>query len=300
LLTFSSPISFNQMSDTHKGVVLWGGWMLTCVVFFSMADFFHAYYMIMLAPPLAALTGAGFGWMADDDTHNRWKTGAAVFALLLTLILEIHLATQFIAFMLWMVIPMVLFAAAAAILMFRTRQRGKKALMLLMLLSVMIIPAWWSIQTISDKNPHTGLPSAYSGEEDERGNNSAMLDRDNRQEALINFLEENTTDIEYLVAVQRANDGAPFVLATGRPVLYMGGFSGSDDVAGVNDLQMMVENRELRFIMMSNLNQQERELRQWLTSTCNPVEAFSTKPTAQNSYMNARTPQSILFDCTMD
>ncbi len=300
LLAFSAPISLKRMSDTHKGVVLWGGWMLTCVVFFSMADFFHAYYMIMLAPPLAALIGAGFGWMADDDTHNRWKTGAAVFALLSTLLFEIHLATQFIAFALWMVIPMVLFAIAATILLFRTRQRGKKALMLLMLLSVMVIPAWWSIQTISEDNPHTGLPSAYSGKTNERGNLPDALDKDNRQEALIRFLDENTSDIQYLVAVQRANDGAPFVLATGRPVLYMGGFTGSDDVADVEDVKEMVENGNLRFVMMSNLNQQERELRQWLTTACIPVEAFSKKPSAQNSYMQERAPQNILFDCTTD
>src|SRR3989442_9294625 len=43
----------------QQALVLWGTWLLTMVVFFSYAHFFHLYYLSMLAPAIAALVGAG-------------------------------------------------------------------------------------------------------------------------------------------------------------------------------------------------------------------------------------------------
>jgi len=44
-------------------------------------------------------------------------------------------------------------------------------------------------------------------------------------EEMLTFLEENTEDVEYLLAVPSAQNGSTLVLQTGRPVLFMGGFS---------------------------------------------------------------------------
>jgi hypothetical protein len=45
-------------------------------------------------------------------------------------------------------------------------------------------------------------------------------------QALLDYLEEHTQDITYLMAVPSSMQGADHVLATGRPVLYLGGFMG--------------------------------------------------------------------------
>ncbi len=42
-----------------RSVVLWGTWFLTAATFFSVAGFFHRYYLVMLAPAVAALVGIG-------------------------------------------------------------------------------------------------------------------------------------------------------------------------------------------------------------------------------------------------
>src|SRR5574341_146050 len=47
------------LATEHQAVVLWGGWLATGGVFFSVAGFFHEYYLSMLAAPLAALVGVG-------------------------------------------------------------------------------------------------------------------------------------------------------------------------------------------------------------------------------------------------
>ena len=49
LALFSSRIKLPIESGVHKALLLWGGWLLTCVVFFSMVSgIFHSYYACLL------------------------------------------------------------------------------------------------------------------------------------------------------------------------------------------------------------------------------------------------------------
>src|SRR5260370_40277093 len=43
----------------QKSLILWGMWLLTMGIFFSVAGFFHQYYMTEMAPSIAALFGIG-------------------------------------------------------------------------------------------------------------------------------------------------------------------------------------------------------------------------------------------------
>ncbi len=299
MLAFSVPMSLKNMSSTHKGVILWGGWMLTCLVFFSMADFFHAYYMIMLAPPLSVLVGAGLAWFTDLGSGFQWKKGALVFALLLTLTFQIYLAFEFITFTPLFFLPIGIFIICTAVLLFTKKPQTAQLLSALLFISVLLIPLWWTVQTVLIDNPHTGLPSAYTGESGGLGR-PPIENRDNpRQEALHDFLMANTDDIEYLVAVPNAKTGATFVLATGRPVLYMGGFTGSDPVIDADGLREMVEAGDLRYIFYQNIEQEKDQMvREWLRSSCQIVEEFSVPP---QTNQDQRGPQNqnapVLFEC---
>jgi 4-amino-4-deoxy-L-arabinose transferase-like glycosyltransferase len=148
MLAFSAPMSLENMSSTHKGIILWGGWMLTCLIFFSMADFFHAYYMIMLAPPLSALVGAGLSWFTNLKSGVQWKKGALVFALLLTLIFQVYLALEFITFTALFFLPIGVFIICAAVLLFTKKLRTAQILSALLFISVLLIPFWWTVQTV--------------------------------------------------------------------------------------------------------------------------------------------------------
>src|SRR5919112_4397367 len=57
----------------HKALVLWGMWLLTMGVFFSIAGMFHRYYMVMLAPGVAALVGAGIVALWNDYRSPGWR-----------------------------------------------------------------------------------------------------------------------------------------------------------------------------------------------------------------------------------
>ncbi|MFS0869356.1 glycosyltransferase family 39 protein [Paenibacillus xylanilyticus] len=71
----------------HKETAFWLIWLLPVAAFFSVAGFFHQYYLIMLAPPIAALTGAGFVamWKAYRE-RNGWQAWLLPLAVMLTTI----------------------------------------------------------------------------------------------------------------------------------------------------------------------------------------------------------------------
>ncbi|OAX49110.1 ArnT family glycosyltransferase [Paenibacillus sp. AD87] len=76
-----------NITDKHKEALFWLVWLLPVAAFFSVAGFFHQYYLIMLAPPVAALTGAGFAamWMAYRE-RNGWQAWLLPISVLLTTI----------------------------------------------------------------------------------------------------------------------------------------------------------------------------------------------------------------------
>jgi 4-amino-4-deoxy-L-arabinose transferase-like glycosyltransferase len=92
---------------------------------------------------------------------------------------------------------------------------------------------------------------------------------------MLDYLEANTTDVEYLLAVPSAQNGSTLVLQTSRPVLFMGGFSGGDEVVTAEDLAAMVANGELRYILYGGDRGGKQDISGWLQSSCSPVTQFS-------------------------
>ncbi|WP_307811805.1 glycosyltransferase family 39 protein [Ktedonobacter robiniae] len=57
-----------------QSLVLWGMWLLTMGMFFSVAGFFHQYYLTVMAPAIAALVGIGLVTTWQD--YRRGGGGA--------------------------------------------------------------------------------------------------------------------------------------------------------------------------------------------------------------------------------
>ncbi len=70
--------------------------------------------------------------------------------------------------------------------------------------------------------------------------------------ALVQYLEANRGDATWLVAVSGANSAAPIELATGLPVMAMGGFTGSDSAPTLQQLKAYVSTGKLRFIILDS------------------------------------------------
>lgn len=284
LALFASRIRLPLESGAHKSLILWGGWLVTCLVFFSaISGIFHSYYAIMLAPPLGAMVGAGFALLWDWSRVRSWPGVLLVIAAILTLAFQAFAISQYGLSPAWIAIPVFTLIVGGVLLLANAMRRLAYAVILT---AMLMIPVSWTTMTVAS-NPDQNLPTAYQGTL-QSGPGLVNRARDggqpgsNPNSELLTYLEANTQDVEYLVAVPSSQQGAAMVLATGRPVLYMGGFGGQDEVVTAEDLTEMVANGELRYVLYGGDRGNKQDIANWLQVSCTIVPEFSQ----QNAQVN--------------
>jgi 4-amino-4-deoxy-L-arabinose transferase-like glycosyltransferase len=259
------------LGPAQTGLIVWGGWLLPMAAYFSLTSgLFHEYYLIMLGPGIAGLVAA-FIWATGRIAQTRpwfnWVLSMTIIGACLAV--EFYILTQAPIYLPWMVIAALLFVIGA--ILHLPIWSGKKIIftnlgMGSLIGSVLIAPLVWSFLTTFNTNPIGGLPLAGPGEPV----NGYSRNYADINENLIAFLEANTSEDQYLVAVPNANTSAPLILATGRNVLPMGGFTGGDPVVTVDSLQSMVESGEIRYILGVS-SYQNQSIKIWVTQNCTPV-----------------------------
>jgi 4-amino-4-deoxy-L-arabinose transferase-like glycosyltransferase len=286
---------------------LWGAWLLPEGVYFSYTTgLFHPYYLIMLGPPLAALVGAAVWAVCQIGQAQRWLGFALVaLATCVTGLFQLSILRDYPQYAGLAALVMGAGLGGLALLGFsRGGWRGKAAAGLLCV-SLLAAPLAWSAQvTLDPQVDQTGLPSA-SQYRSETGQGLAggfgglpglplpgainPLDGEplpgggpppvggalpggppsQVSSDVIAYMEANTPPGSYLVATVTAQDAAPLVLATGRPVLTFGGFTGSDPVVDAPRLAQMVSGGQLHFVLMSSgPNRPRQDLQDWVTQNC--------------------------------
>jgi 4-amino-4-deoxy-L-arabinose transferase-like glycosyltransferase len=266
------------LSPGHQAVLLWGGWLLTGGAFFSVAGFFHEYYLSMIAPPLAALVGLGVAelWAMHE---KRWWLA---LALLLpaaggTVALQVTTARAFLGSVSWLPLVVTLFGLGAALVVVGRHQwrNVARAGLACVAAAMLLTPTIWSGLTALDSSANQSLPAAYDGHASGPANRGGLQ----VDQALLEYLQANTRGMKYLMAVPSSMQGADYVLATGRPVLYLGGFMGIDQVETSSSLAQLVADGDLRYIYWDGQGRGlggQSDISRWVTSTCSPVGGFDT------------------------
>lgn len=265
----------------HQALILWGGWLITAGIFFSAAGFFHEYYLSMMAAPLAALVGIGVAALWKLREKKYWlAVGLMLAATGGTLAFQYWTAQSFTNNLWWFSIVVVLFGLGSTALFAVTTGFNHNRFTTLgftsVVIAMLITPGVWSTLTNINTSSNQSLPAAYSGQ------SSGPANRGNTQvnEPLLNFLETNTQGMKYLMAVPSSMQGADYVLATGRPVLYLGGFNGQDSVVSADDLAELVNDNELRYIYWGGggggPNAGNSDVSSWVISSCSAVQGFDT------------------------
>jgi 4-amino-4-deoxy-L-arabinose transferase-like glycosyltransferase len=145
---------------------------------------------------------------------------------------------------------------------------------------------WASIPVLHGN--HAGLPYAGPDLLTEQRRNWSSQDSMG-EDQLVAYLQANQGDATYLAATMRATTASPLILATGEPVMAMGGFSGSDRILTVEELQELVADGEVRFFLVEPQGNQQDGLTRWVTNRCQavPQQAWGAAPGAPTQ----------LFDC---
>ncbi|HEU4324624.1 MAG TPA: glycosyltransferase family 39 protein [Roseiflexaceae bacterium] len=263
----------------HRALILWGGWLLTCAVFFSVAGFFHQYYLTMLGAPLAALVAIGvvFLWRLRAEHPGRAAL-LLLAAVLTTLAFQVYAVGMYQSLAWWVVLPVALGLAGAAALLLGLRRDAPRVVrwgFALLVAALLVVPGVWSGLTTAYANVSGPMPQAYGSTGGMpgagRGDRFGDGQRPNGQlppaapadgmpgfgagvdQSLLEYLQANTQDIKYLLVVPSSQQGAGYVLATGRPVLYAGGFGGSDPVIDGDSLARLVASGDVRYVLWGGM-----------------------------------------------
>ncbi len=245
-----------EFSPQQRSMILWGVWLLTMAVFFSVATFFHQYYLSTFAPAISALFGIGAVVMWQDYRRSGWRGWLLPLALLLTALEQIHIIVSNPDWGVWLIpliaIPCAIAAAVliAARLMPRLRLSARvlAPALCVALLALMLTPAVWSaIPVLANQasNLPVAGPSAQSGAGFGGGNSTADT-------ALIKYLEAHKGNAKYLVAVISSNEADAIILATNQPVMALGGFSGSDPILTTTQLAALVKSGTIRYVLLNS------------------------------------------------
>lgn len=273
-------------SPRQQAAVLWGGWLLVTGAFFSVAGFFHQYYLSMLGAPIAALAGIGLVELWHMFRQKTWL-GVCLFAAVaaVTLWLQFHTAETAMLTVPWRVEVWAAAAAGIAVVIvaaLHNRRWLAGAGFSLAIAALLVTPGIWSGLTAVYASVNQSLPAAYDG------TTRALMDSGGLQvdQSLLAYLEQNTQGDEYLMAVPSSMQGADYVIATGRPVLYLGGFMGNDPVASGADLQKLVQEGDLRYIYY-NSNRGgfggQGSVVSWVQQNCQVVTGYNTQTVDQGN-----------------
>ncbi len=309
LLLAGSRLSW-PLDRNHQAAILWGGWLLTGGIFFCVASYFHEYYLVTLAPPVAALVGIGSAKFWQLQERKPW-VGAILFVLTAaaTLIFQIDIASKFITQVSWQPYLWLVLILGMIFILLQTILLTQIALLKIgygiVMTALFITPTVWSVYTALYPNNNASLPAAYTGNSSRstRGSDRSGL---SITQDLLSFLESNTQTNNYLMAVPSSMQGADYVLATGRPVLYLGGFKGSDQVVTEEELSEMVSSGALRYVFTGSKGSHglKSDVSAWVETNCAQVSGFTTatqnqgNPDGTDSGTPVSGNQTIsLYDC---
>ena len=278
------------LTGQHLALVLWAGWLLPMMLYFSFtAGLWHAYYLIMLGPGLAALVGAT-AWALWQLIHKRRWTGWLVVAVMsgLTLVFEIVTLWQYPA----MASPVTAISVVAWLVgIVLLAWHGQpawttRASVALVCASLLVAPLTFSGVTTFNANANVALPNAGSSAGRGPAGGAADGELSPMQKIILDYLLANTPADGYLAAALDSHAAAPYILATQRPVLTMGGFNGGDNVISADGLAQLVAEGKLRFVLDMGQLSRKADIASWVTRNCATVSLPGVSPAPRNTAPN--------------
>jgi 4-amino-4-deoxy-L-arabinose transferase-like glycosyltransferase len=250
----------------EQALVLWAGWALTYAVVYSVAGgIFHAYYLVTMAPPLAALAAIGVMRL-----WSRYREGGRV-APLLPATLAITAAWQLFIWYadlprtepwrdwrVWLCLAMLAGAhgASASLLVALGRRVSRPSPRLVVALGIALTallatPLAWSLGAGFARTnvmlPYAALPGAAARDDPPVWQGGNRVGRDAR---LLAFLRANHHGERYLLATLNSRLAAPVIIETGLPVMAIGGFMGADPILTPEQFAALAATGTVRFVLL--------------------------------------------------
>ncbi|KRO15483.1 ArnT family glycosyltransferase [Lacticaseibacillus saniviri] len=233
-----------QTNRQQQHIWYWVAWLVPVAGFFSVAGFFHPYYTIMLAPPIAALVGIGLVTMFKQFKQQltRWTAWLLPITLVVTVGLQAWYVSMSYTWQMWLVIVAEIVALG---ILFAGRKGKGKLGVIAALVAMLAAPAWWSL-TPTLAGESAGIP--YAGPALlQQGGQSGGIGSGTVDSGLLSYVTKHQGNAKYLFATSDASTAAPYIIKTGKAVMAIGGFNGTDPAITLKQFKALVKAGKLKY-----------------------------------------------------
>ncbi|MEW4369884.1 glycosyltransferase family 39 protein [Paenibacillus kandeliae] len=362
----------------YTEIVFWLMWLLPVAGFFSIANFFHQYYLIMLAPPVAAIAAAGLvaQWRFYREGKG-WLSWLLPISVLLTAAFQLYVIYPYrneiasIWFYLIAALGILATVALIAIPRVKSLRRTKTYVVSGAIGALLLTPVYWSSFPLMNPSSNIALPyggpvtemgfggggnrpggammgagqgqpgmnngaGTTSGSENGMGTNGTGMGAgtngtsttgnggmngagmntptpgtppsgtgtstsgrttrtrggmglaDSVNEKLLSYVTENNTGEKYLFAVSNANSASAYIIRTGKAVMAMGGYSGSDPILTLDKLKAMIKAGEIKYFLIGGMGRGgSSEITEWIEQNGTEVPSSQWEETTASVVQNA-------------
>ncbi|ADN35833.1 glycosyl transferase family 39 [Methanolacinia petrolearia DSM 11571] len=256
-------------------------WLLPGMLYFSFTTgHWHVYYLATIAPPLAALAGIGaFGLYRAffTDGPKSWLLVAAIaIAGLLQAVFLLYNEEWVGAFIPAFIAAIVLLTASLVYINIRKSKSGhlQKAVVFTAIAILFVAPFAWACTPMlsgSGSRLPTAGPDLLDGGKNSAGSGESLS-------GLAQYLISHNNSETFLVAVPSSNSGgAELILETGYPVMALGGYSGSDQILSVEELEEYVDEGRIKYFLVTDSSSGRgsssgnSEIYSWIRDYCTEV-----------------------------
>ena len=247
-------------NQQQHAIILWGGWLLTMVVYFSIAGAEHSYYLTMLGPGVAATAAIGIVALWSEYRRSGWSGWLLPITLVATAIVQVYILSTYASWSTWMT-PLILglsLVAAAVLGIARLLPQWSIRCVIypaiaVGMLALLIAPTTWA--AITTQQPGGLIPTAGPASTQNIGGMGALGSSLSHGDATLEkYLLAHQGQTRILVATQSATLAAPIALDTGKTVISWGGFLGTDPVLTTQKLASMVDSGEVHFFLTMSMS----------------------------------------------
>jgi 4-amino-4-deoxy-L-arabinose transferase-like glycosyltransferase len=268
----------------RAGLLLWGSWLLTTMAVFSfMAGIYHPYYTVALAPAVAAVAAIG----AVSAWKRRRQRPILAVALLLTVWWSTDLLGRSTGWQTWLAPTLWVVGAVAAVALVLPSLMPRRLAFVAPVAALAVAlggPAAYAVQTASTGHAGSipsagptvqggrggpggvggpGGPGGFGGRggfvQTRRGTGATgfgggafgggLLDGSTPDAALTNLLKSGAKGYAWVAAAVGSNSASGYQLASGDPVMPIGGFNGSDPSPSLVQFQEYVTEGKIHFFL---------------------------------------------------
>lgn len=290
---------WHHVSEEQSEVLLWAGWFVPVYGFFSVASFFHPYYTIMLAPAIAALTAIGVAAVVKMSAQSNKESMIARIvvsvAVLTTLLLQAYYVWSYYQII---SIILIIVAIGLSIWWLLPRQINNKIKIVLSAISILLMAGWWSLTPTLSHNS-AAIPAASPSLLSQTGS-SDMGGEVNNQ--LLSYTKKHQGNAKYLFATTDSNSASGYIIKSGKAVMAIGGYNGTDPTMSLSEFKKLVKSGQLKYFVMGNNSKtssgQISKILTWVKKNGTKV-TYSSSTSNQSSptqQMGGQSQSTTLYD----